>query len=365
MSRVRFEHVTRRYDDAVALDNFSLDVDEGEFLVLVGPSGCGKTTALRCLSGLDEPDDGSVYIGDVNVTFLEPAKRDVAMVFQNYALYPYLSVFDNLAFPLKMRKVRKNERRPRVEAVAEMLGIGELLNRKPGELSGGQRQRVALGRAIVRDPAVFLMDEPLSNLDAQLRGQTRTELIRLQRELGTTTIYVTHDQVEAMTMGHRLAVLNDGRLQQVGIPTEIYTQPANRFVASFIGNPPMNQLPARVERQQRKLITDHGQIQISQKLADRIASRDTVIVGFRPEHVAVENDLDRGAGSSKLTIEIDVVEALGSDTFVTGSNGIRVRLPVEQPYRPGQEVHLRIDVGHLHLFDAQTGVRLTGSNQES
>ncbi|MEZ4572772.1 MAG: sugar ABC transporter ATP-binding protein [Thermomicrobiales bacterium] len=208
MARARFERVTRSFGDTIALDNFSLDIEEGEFLVLVGPSGCGKTTALRCLSGLDEPDSGSVYIGDRDVTYVEPSERDVAMVFQNYALYPYLSVFDNIAFPLKMRKTPKDERRNRVTSVAELLEIQPLLDRKPRELSGGQRQRVALARAIVRDPAVFLMDEPLSNLDAQLRGQTRTELIRLQRELGTTTIYVTHDQVEAMTMGHRLAVLD-------------------------------------------------------------------------------------------------------------------------------------------------------------
>lgn len=359
MARARFEHVTRRFDETLALDDFTLDVHEGEFLVLVGPSGCGKTTALRCLSGLDEPDQGAVYIGERDVTYVEPSERDVAMVFQNYALYPYLSVFDNIAFPLKMRKVAKDERKQRVEAVAEMLDILPLLDRNPRELSGGQRQRVALGRAIVRNPAVFLLDEPLSNLDAQLRGQTRTELVRLQRELGTTTIYVTHDQTEAMTMGHRLAVLNEGKLQQLATPMEIYTRPANRFVARFIGSPPMNQMEASFDQQSSRLQTFYGWLEISRCAVDAIGNRDKVILGLRPEHARlVELGSTGGSESAGLELHVDVVEALGSDTFVTSSTGLRARLPDEVAVRPGETLIVSCDPERIHLFDVESGVRL-------
>ena len=359
MARARFEHVTRRFDETLALDDFTLDVHEGEFLVLVGPSGCGKTTALRCLSGLDEPDSGAVYIGDRDVTYVEPADRDVAMVFQNYALYPYLSVFDNIAFPLKMRKVPKQERRRRVESVAEMLNILPLLGRNPRELSGGQRQRVALGRAIVRDPAVFLMDEPLSNLDAQLRGQTRTELIRLQRELGATTIYVTHDQTEAMTMGHRLAVLNEGRLQQLATPLEVYERPANRFVASFIGNPPMNQMEAQIDRENGRLHTYYGWLPLAPHLEQALAGRASVILGLRPEHTRpLVEPVAADAGQAGLSLRVDVVEALGSDTFVTSTTGLRARLPEGFETRPGDLLCVACRADQLHIFDDASGARL-------
>ena len=359
MARARFEHVTRRFDETLALDDFTLDVHEGEFLVLVGPSGCGKTTALRCLSGLDEPDAGAVYIGDRDVTYVEPADRDVAMVFQNYALYPYLSVFDNIAFPLKMRKVPKQERRERVESVAGLLNILPLLERNPRELSGGQRQRVALGRAIVREPAVFLLDEPLSNLDAQLRGQTRTELIRLQRELGTTTIYVTHDQVEAMTMGHRLAVLDAGRLQQLATPLEIYERPANRFVAGFIGNPPMNQVEASVDRGAERLHTFYGWLPLAPRLSQAIGARDRIVLGLRPEHTrptdAADGPPDEAPG---LTLHVDVIEALGSDTFVTSATGLRARLPEDFQCELGRRLRVTCKPQHLHAFDFDSGDRL-------
>ncbi len=360
MASARFEHVTRRFDDTLALDEFTLDVREGEFLVLVGPSGCGKTTALRCLSGLDEPDSGAVYIGERDVTYVEPADRDVAMVFQNYALYPYLSVFENIAFPLKMRKVSKSERRKRVETVAEMLDILPLLGRKPRELSGGQRQRVALGRAIVRDPAVFLMDEPLSNLDAQLRGQTRTELIRLQRELGTTTIYVTHDQTEAMTMGHRLAVLHNGRLQQLATPMEIYSRPANSFVAGFIGSPPMNQMEASIDREGKRLRTDHGWLSLPPELALAAGDRDKVVLGVRPEHLEPigSSTLARDEDIDGLILRVDVIEALGSDTFVTSSTGLRARLPQTYNFEAGGAITVTCRPGHLHAFDSESGIRL-------
>ncbi len=359
MARARFEHVTRRFDGTLALDDFTLEVDEGEFLVLVGPSGCGKTTALRCLSGLDEPDEGAVYIGDVDVTYVEPADRDVAMVFQNYALYPYLSVFDNIAFPLKMRKVPKGERKQRVESVAEMLDIMPLLKRNPRELSGGQRQRVALGRAIVRDPAVFLLDEPLSNLDAQLRGQTRTELVRLQRELGTTTIYVTHDQTEAMTMGHRLAVLNEGKLQQLATPMEIYSRPANSFVARFIGSPPMNQMDATVDHDEQRLRTFYGWLPIPADMLAVLATRTKVIVGLRPEHARLTSAASSSTSDDAgLSLRVDVVEALGSDTYVTSSTGLRARLPEGVTARIGETLQIDCADTRLHLFDSETGARL-------
>ena len=361
MAQARYEHVTRRFGNTVALDDFTLDVREGEFLVLVGPSGCGKTTALRCLAGLDEPDSGAVYIGDRDVTYVEPADRDVAMVFQNYALYPYLTVFDNLAFPLKMRKVPKRERKERVEAVAEMLDIVALLDRRPRELSGGQRQRVAVGRAIVREPAVFLMDEPLSNLDAQLRGQTRAELIRLQRELGTTTIYVTHDQTEAMTMGHRLAVLSDGRLQQLATPMEIYDCPANRFVAGFIGNPPMNQLEATIDLDRNRVETPLGWLELPGSIRGIIEDRRQLTIGIRPEHVLVleQNGSGGDVRAAGLLVDIDLVESLGSDTYVTSTTGFRARLPEDLEARRGDRLQVTHASGRLHAFDHTTGDRLT------
>jgi multiple sugar transport system ATP-binding protein len=248
MASIKFDHVWKRFGDVTVLKNLDLDIADGEFLVLVGPSGCGKSTALRCLAGLEEITEGRIFIGDRDVTDVPPKDRDIAMVFQSYALYPHMSVYDNMAFGLKLRRVPKAEIDRRVKEAAEMLSIGHLLDRKPKALSGGQRQRVALGRAIVRDPAVFLMDEPLSNLDAKLRVQTRAEISKLHQRLKTTFIYVTHDQTEAMTMGSRIAVMRDGILQQIDTPQNLYDHPANMFVAGFIGSPAMNFFEARLER---------------------------------------------------------------------------------------------------------------------
>jgi multiple sugar transport system ATP-binding protein len=290
MASVTYDHVTKRFDGTAAVQDFTVRVADGEFLVLVGPSGCGKSTALRMLAGLEEVTEGRILIGDRAVNNLAPGARDVAMVFQSYALYPHMTVYDNLAFGLRNKRMPKAEVDRRVRRAAEILDLGKLLKRKPKQLSGGQRQRVALGRAIVREPAAFLMDEPLSNLDAQLRVATRAEILKLQRDLGTTTIYVTHDQVEAMTMGDRIAVMRDGLLQQIGSPEELYTSPQNVFVAGFIGSPAMNLVPSEV--------VDAG--------GGRIA-------GFRPEHV----DLGPGRGDAlTFTATVEVVEYLGDEQLV-------------------------------------------------
>jgi multiple sugar transport system ATP-binding protein len=338
----------------------TLDVEDGEFLVLVGPSGCGKSTSLRMLAGLEPLDSGSVWIGGRNVTKVSPKERDVAMVFQNYALYPHMSVEQNMGFALKMGGVSRRERRDRVEEAARMLGLEEYLSRKPGTLSGGQRQRVAMGRAIVRQPQVFLMDEPLSNLDAKLRVQTRTEISALQRRLGTTTLYVTHDQVEAMTMGDRVAVMDEGRLQQIDTPKALHSRPANVFVASFIGSPPMNLHEARIESDVAML---HGfPIQLPREIVRRVRAEDraSVIVGFRPEATELV-----GESESAFTAIVEEVEELGSDAFVYASfenGGERVhaadvvaRIPAASNVGRGQRVRLGVIPADVHFFSTKTG----------
>jgi multiple sugar transport system ATP-binding protein len=336
MARVTYDHVTKRFDGTVAVQDFTVQVADGEFLVLVGPSGCGKSTALRMLAGLEEVSEGRILIGDRAVNNLAPGARDVAMVFQSYALYPHMTVYDNLAFGLRNKRMPKDEVDRRVRRAAEILDLGKLLKRKPKQLSGGQRQRVALGRAIVREPAAFLMDEPLSNLDAQLRVATRAEILKLQRDLGTTTIYVTHDQVEAMTMGDRIAVMRDGLLQQIGTPEELYTNPQNVFVAGFIGSPAMNLVPSEV--------VDAG--------GGRIA-------GFRPEHV----DVGPGRGDAlTFTGTIEVVEYLGDEQLVhvtRKDTPLQAKIPVEERVSPGEEVTLSIPRGKLHLFDPETEERVS------
>src|SRR4051812_17742217 len=293
MASVTFEHVTKRYDGTLAVDDLNLEIAHGEFLVLVGPSGCGKTTALRMIAGLEEITGGRLLIGDRVVNNLAPVQRDVAMVFQSYALYPHMTVFDNLAFGLRNKKVPKAEINDRVRRAAEILDLGELLKRKPKQLSGGQRQRVALGRAIVREPSAFLMDEPLSNLDAQLRVATRAEILKLHQRVGTTTIYVTHDQVEAMTMGDRIAVMNKGVLQQAGTPEELYTRPNNLFVAGFIGSPAMNLVPVEPVTGDGHAMLRSGGFVV--RVPDRLASATSaeagrqMVVGLRPEHLSVSN----------------------------------------------------------------------------
>ena len=339
MARVSFENITKSFDGTIAVDDLSLEVADGEFLVLVGPSGCGKSTALRMLAGLEDITSGRILIDDLVVNNVAPGSRDIAMVFQSYALYPHMTVYDNLAFALRNHKVAKPEIERRVQRAAEILDLADLIKRKPKQLSGGQRQRVALGRAIVREPEAFLMDEPLSNLDAGLRVQTRAEILKLQRRLSTTTIYVTHDQIEAMTMGDRIAVMRQGVLQQVGTPEELYTTPTNVFVGRFIGSPAMNVVPA-------SFIEGAG---LSGQLA-----------GFRPEHVSVGNG-HRDAAHFSATVE--VVEYLGDEQLVhlaARDQSLLAKLPVEQRLAPGEEQQFSIARDKLHLFDADTEVAVRG-----
>src|ERR671927_1463445 len=337
MASVTFDHVTKAYaDDVIAVNDLDLLIKDGEFLVLVGPSGCGKTTALRCLAGLEEITSGRIKIDDRIVNRIPSKDRNIAMVFQSYALYPHMTVFNNLAFGLKLLKTPKQEIKRRVEDAAKILNLEQLLDRKPKALSGGQRQRVALGRAIVREPAAFLMDEPLSNLDAQLRVATRAEILKLQRDLGTTTIYVTHDQVEAMTMGDRIAVMRDGLLQQIGTPEQLYTRPQNVFVAGFIGSPAMNLVPSDV--------VDAG--------GGRLA-------GFRPEHV----QLGPGRGDAlSFTATVEVVEYLGDEQLVhmtRKDTPLQAKLPIEERVSRGEELTFSIPRDKLHLFDPETEERIS------
>ena len=356
MSTVSFKNATRTYPGGTspAVDKLNLEVKDGEFLVLVGPSGCGKSTSLRMLAGLEEVNEGGIYIGDREVTDMPPKDRDIAMVFQNYALYPHMTVAENMGFALKIAGVNKDERAERVLEAAKLLDLEPYLNRKPKALSGGQRQRVAMGRAIVRQPQVFLMDEPLSNLDAKLRVQTRTQIASLQRRLGVTTVYVTHDQVEAMTMGDRVAVLKDGLLQQVDTPRNLYDRPQNVFVAGFIGSPAMNlvQLP----------IIDGGVqfgdavLSISREVLSK-ATGNRVTIGVRPQNVS---PADKG-----LLVDVDVIEELGSDGYLYGraqldntEQNVVVRVdPIDHPMA-GDRIHLQADPDTVHVFDAETGERL-------
>jgi multiple sugar transport system ATP-binding protein len=333
MAAIGFEHVTKRFDGNVAVDDLSVDVADGEFLVLVGPSGCGKSTALRMLAGLDTVSGGRISIGDRIVNNDAPGARDVAMVFQSYALYPHMTVYDNLAFGLRNYKVPKREIARRVQEASAILELDGLLKRKPKQLSGGQRQRVALGRAIVREPAAFLMDEPLSNLDAALRVQTRTEILKLQKRLGTTTIYVTHDQVEAMTMGDRIAVLREGVLQQIGTPEVLYTDPTNAFVARFIGSPSMNVLPS---------------VDMTVGDADRLA-------GFRPEHVRLG---EAGTGSVSFDAVVEVVEYLGDEQIAHlryRDAEVVAKLPIEPRLQVGTRRSFSVPLQKIYLFEADGG----------
>jgi multiple sugar transport system ATP-binding protein len=354
MADVRFERATKIYPgtDEPAVNELDLHIEDGEFVVLVGPSGSGKTTALRMLAGLEEVDAGGILIGGRDVTDLPPKKRDVAMVFQNYALYPYFTVAANIGFPLKIANVKKADRERRVKEVAELLGLTQFLERKPAQLSGGQRQRVAMGRAIVRQPKVFLMDEPLSNLDAKLRVQMRADIAALQARLGITTVYVTHDQAEAMTLGHRVAAMNDGRLQQCGPPRELYDHPVNTFVAGFIGSPAMNLLTLP--------LGSNGSISLGG--ADVPASaqangRTNVVLGLRPEALEL--------ASGGLPADVEVVEEIGADAYVfcvaelAGSETKLVaRTDCRRAPQRGERVELRPKPEEAHIFDPETGQRL-------
>jgi multiple sugar transport system ATP-binding protein len=357
MASVTFEKATRIYPGGTrpAVDQVELTVKDGEFLVLVGPSGCGKTTTLRMLAGLEEVNEGRILIGDRDVTQVPPKDRDIAMVFQNYALYPHMTVSENMGFALKIAGVKKEERAARVLEAAKLLDLEPYLDRKPKALSGGQRQRVAMGRAIVRKPEVFLMDEPLSNLDAKLRVATRTQIASLQRRLGVTTVYVTHDQVEAMTMGDRVAVLKDGVLQQVDTPRALYETPANVFVAGFIGSPAMNLMTLKISAGGVKF--GNTTLKINAAVLAKTKEK-SITVGLRPEDLVISK-------KDGIQVEIDVIEELGADAFLYGSAVIEgkktdviARIGSISSLRSGDKVYLKPQGGITHLFDVTTGLRL-------
>ena len=360
MASVTFQSVTKRFGDVTAVDRLDLEIADKEFLVLVGPSGCGKSTTLRMLAGLEEATEGQIMIGERVVNDLPPRDRDIAMVFQSYALYPHKSVYENLAFGLRNRRVPRADIHRRVQGVAELLEITDLLQRPPRHLSGGQRQRVALGRAIVREPAVFLMDEPLSNLDAQLRVTMRAELIKLHEQLATTIVYVTHDQVEALTMGTRIAVLRDGILEQIGTADDLYGAPKNRFVAGFIGSPAMNFVPGRIEVRGGVPGFAVGAQSLPLHAVPQAAlgsAASGVLLGIRPEHCELRRDGD-DASRTDPAVDIVFVEPMGGEALIgldLEGNQISARVDSRQKFRTGERVSLAIDAEQAHLFDPETG----------
>ncbi len=361
MASVTFDHVFKQFGEMVAVNDLNIQVDDKEFLVFVGPSGCGKTTALRCLAGLEEITRGKIMIGDRVVNDVAPKDRDIAMVFQSYALYPHLSVYDNMAFGLKLRKVPKDEIKRRVNEAADILGIQELLNRKPRQLSGGQRQRVAVGRAIVREPKVFLFDEPLSNLDAKLRVNMRAEINKLHQRLQTTFIYVTHDQVEAMTMASRIAVINKGLLQQIDSPQNLYDMPNNLFVAGFIGSPAMNFFPAKLRKDGSKLLIDAVDFVLSippdrAKLYEAYSGKN-IIFGIRPENVHDANFVPSNIHIEKIEAKVDVTELMGNEIFLyllAGKNIFVARVDPRSKVQIGNKSQFAFDMDKFHIFDAET-----------
>ena len=384
MAAITMKNIVKKYGDGFpAVNDVSIDVQDGEFMILVGPSGCGKSTLLRMIVGLEDITDGDMVIGDRRVNDLAPRDRNLAMVFQNYALYPHLSVYENIAFPLRLAGVKDDEVDRKVREASQTLELDEHLERKPGNLSGGQRQRVAMGRAIVRDADAFLFDEPLSNLDAKLRGQMRTEIARLQKRLGITTVYVTHDQTEAMTLGDRVAVLKRGVLQQLATPRELYTNPGNLFVAGFIGSPPMNFLPATVKGTSVEL--PFGTVDLPQEKASMVPEGKLLIAGIRPEHfedASVVDETKRGRGSTFRT-RVEVVEWLGNEAYAyipfeadetvkqqltqlerdldgeAMRNQLVVSLDGSSRISEGDEAEIWVDSGQMHLFDPETGDNLT------
>jgi multiple sugar transport system ATP-binding protein len=362
MATVTYEHVTKRFDSVVAVNDFDLEIPDKEFLVLVGPSGCGKSTALRLLAGLEEISEGNIYIGDRLVNDIPAKDRDIAMVFQSYALYPHMSVYDNMAFGLSLRKTPKEEIGRRVQEAAQTLGIEDLLKRKPRQLSGGQRQRVALGRAIVRDPAVFLLDEPLSNLDAKLRVQTRAEISKLHQRLGATFIYVTHDQVEAMTMATRIAVMKDGVLQQVGSPQDLYSHPDNVFVAGFIGSPAINFFEVAVKGTREKMYLDYECCQVrvpDGKVSDLLPYfGKRIVVGIRPEDVHDQEFPPPNIEVAPVSATVDVTELMGNEIFLhllmEDGSPFLARVDPRTRARPGQGIQVAFNMAHMHSFDPET-----------
>lgn len=358
MAQVTLKHIRKTFGKVVAVDDFSLDIRDGEFMVFVGPSGCGKTTTLRMIAGLDDITSGEIFIGERLINRVPPKERDVAMVFQNYALYPHMTVFENMAFGLRLKKMPKSEIDPRVRETAELLGIAAFLKRKPRELSGGQRQRVAVGRAIVRTPKVYLFDEPLSNLDAKLRIQMRLELKKLHDQMGTTSIYVTHDQIEAMTMGDRIAVMKDGLIQQVGEPLDLYYRPANRFVASFIGSPTMNFLPAHIVGDPESPLIRSGGLGLPVPMEKAALLRPyldkEIILGIRPEDLSASESLEeKGAMNARVV----VVQPVGSQIFLdvkVGDHDLLASVSAQTRTRPRQDIVLKARLENLHFFDPVT-----------
>jgi len=380
MARVLMNDVIKKFGDNIVLTNINIDIADKEMVVFVGPSGCGKTTAMRCVAGLEEVSSGKVFIGDRLVNNVPPKDRDIAMVFQNYALYPHMKVFDNIAFGLrarkipvdpkdpnsKLRKMTNKEIEEKVHEAVRILQIENLLGRKPSELSGGQMQRVAMGRAIVREPQVFLMDEPLSNLDAKLRTHMRTELRRLQIELGVTTIYVTHDQAEAMTLGDRIAVMNDGVFQQIGTPEVVYNKPVSKFVAGFIGSPPMNFLPGKLELREKPIfITESVNFEIPEKLANMVKEKakslDNLILGIRPEDIEDSEFTLKKDDGATITAEVKVRENHGSDIFLNtliGNTTLQARVTTGTSAQVGKTIELVLNFAKVHIFDGETEMNL-------
>ncbi|WP_411504096.1 ABC transporter ATP-binding protein [Brevibacillus centrosporus] len=366
MAKVTLNHIYKKYGNNVtAVDNFHLEIQDREFLVLVGPSGCGKSTTLRMIAGLEEISEGDMYIGEKRVNDVAPKDRDIAMVFQSYALYPHMNVYENMAFGLKLRKFSKSDIDARIQDAARILDISHLLDRKPKALSGGQRQRVALGRAIVREPQVFLMDEPLSNLDAKLRVQMRTEILKLHQRLNTTIIYVTHDQTEAMTMGDRIVVMKDGLIQQVATPTEIYNHPLNLFVASFIGSPAMNFVKGSVVEREGQLFFESDQLIVTfptdkaKQLRERGYVNKSVIFGIRPEDLYSDAQfIEANPFDSFLEADVDVVENMGSELYVYFHNIAQTqmvaRVDAREGLKPRMKVKLGMDLSKCHVFDSDT-----------
>ena len=366
MASVSLQHIYKVYSGNVtAVSDFTLDIEDKEFIVLVGPSGCGKSTTLRMVAGLEEISDGELYIGDKLVNDVAPKDRDIAMVFQNYALYPHMTVYDNMAFGLKLRKTPKDEIKRRVEEAAKILDIAHLLNRKPKALSGGQRQRVALGRAIVREPKVFLFDEPLSNLDAKLRVAMRTEITKLHQRLETTFIYVTHDQTEAMTMASRIVVMKDGVVQQVDTPQNLYDYPANEFVAGFIGSPQMNFFNVKLTKEGQDVVATFGDNKIVvpgskvSKFIDESYIGKEVVMGIRPENIHDDEALINAYANATISVDVEVTERMGSETYLymttTGKEGnIIARVDPRTASRAGDHIKVAFDVNHLHFFDKDT-----------
>ncbi len=360
MARVTLERLSKHFREVKAVDDLSLEVAEGSFVTLLGPSGCGKSTTLYCIAGLEEATGGEIYFDGVKVTDLAPRDRDAALVFQDYALYPHMSVRDNLGFALKMRKTDKGSITKRVDQVASLLGIEQLLDRRPSQLSGGQRQRVALGRALIRDAAVFLMDEPLSNLDALLRVNTRTEIKRLQRELGTTTIFVTHDQEEAMVLSDRIAILRDGELQQYASPDETYHAPTNTFVAGFIGNPRMNFLHGRLVRSDSSVWLDAAGVAfpLDGDYARQVAQTDDqeITLGIRPEHMVLAPP-----SAESVVATVDLIELVGPVTYLdlsVGERSFRASVSGKRRFSTGEQVAVAFESENIHLFDRSTGLRI-------